>query len=348
MAHAISKRKNGMYEMAYVGEKPWHGLGQELTPDAPLETWATEAGMDWTVQRSYVRYATGMSAAGPVLREWKDWHTLFRSDSGDPLGMVSSEYKVVQPRDVLEFFRDLLEVLGWKMCTAGTLHGGRKFWAMADINADYSLLGVDRLVGRLLFATAVDGSMRNIIKNVVERVVCANTLAIALGETGAVEVQVSHRSHFDEAKVKKQLGIAVDSFQRFMKVAQDLCSKDMSPMQAEANTVALLAKDAKLQQAIAEVGARNVLRDRGEMQLEYQAVKQTSGYRKIMALFDGHARGAGLATADGTAWGWVNSVTEYYDHHFGARTVDNRMASAWFGFGDAQKKKALQLAQVDA
>jgi hypothetical protein len=42
--------------MAYVGETPWHGLGQSLTPDANLDTWTREAGFDWTVKKGAIAY----------------------------------------------------------------------------------------------------------------------------------------------------------------------------------------------------------------------------------------------------------------------------------------------------
>ena len=209
MAHAITQRANGFNEMAYVGNKPWHGLGQELREGATIEEWVVAAGMDWKVQRSKVRYATGAGQGAADFAEWPDFHVLMRSDTKAPLGLVSDGFKVVQPHATLEFFRDLVEVAGFKLETAGTLHGGRKFWALASIGAEDRIVGRDLVKGKLMLATACDGTMNTIAKNVAERVVCANTLAIALGERGAPEVRVSHRSTFDAAAVKAQLGVAV-------------------------------------------------------------------------------------------------------------------------------------------
>jgi len=47
MAHEIAKTADGRDAMAYVGDTPWHGLGQVLTADASLDTWATESGLDF-------------------------------------------------------------------------------------------------------------------------------------------------------------------------------------------------------------------------------------------------------------------------------------------------------------
>src|SRR3954471_24052739 len=169
MAHAITVRSDNFAEMAYVGAKPWHSLGQELTDGASIETWLTAAGMDWSIERSRVRFATGDNQSGAEYTAWDDYHVLMRSDTKAPLGMVSDTFQVVQPSDVLEFFRDLVEAAGFKISTAGTVHGGRKFWALADMGANDRIVGNDMVRPNLLLATACDGTMRTIAKNVTER-----------------------------------------------------------------------------------------------------------------------------------------------------------------------------------
>lgn len=65
---------------------------------------------------------------------------------------------------------------------------------------------------------------------------------------------------------------------------------------------------------------------------------------KVMALFDGHGRGAELASSKGTAFGLLNAVTEFVDHERRARSTDHRLESAWFGQGASVKEKALNQA----
>lgn len=320
MAHAITQRANGFNEMAYVGNKPWHGLGQELREGATIEEWVVAAGMDWKVQRSKVRYATGAGQGAADFAEWPDFHVLMRSDTKAPLGLVSDGFKVVQPHATLEFFRDLVEVAGFKLETAGTLHGGRKFWALASIGAEDRIVGRDLVKGKLMLATACDGTMNTIAKNVAERVVCANTLAIALGERGAPEVRVSHRSTFDAAAVKAQLGVAVGSFERFIVDARRLAARVVSGAEANATIAGALGFD------------------------DADAAVDNRAYRKILALFQGEGRGSREAGVRGTAWGLVNATTEYVDHHVQSRSLDNRLDAAWFGRGDALKRDVMQRA----
>jgi phage/plasmid-like protein (TIGR03299 family) len=102
----------------------------------------------------------------------------------------------VQPRDILEFYRDLTERSGFELETAGSLKGGRKIWALARTGQTGLLKGNDRTNAYVLLATACDGTMATTAQFTSVRVVCNNTLAVALnGQTQSVKV--SHRSVFD-------------------------------------------------------------------------------------------------------------------------------------------------------
>src|SRR3546814_12556175 len=107
---------------------------------------------------------------------------LYRSDTKAPLAVVSKRFQVVQPGEILEFYRDLTEVGGFELETAGVLREGRKFWALARTGQSVSLKGRDRVDGYLLLATACDGTLATTAQFTSVRVVCKNTLSIALGD----------------------------------------------------------------------------------------------------------------------------------------------------------------------
>ncbi len=325
MSHMITNT-NGKNEIAYVGETPWHGLGQQLERGASIETWLEAAGMNWKVQRSKVRYATAAGQAMPAMREWPEHHVLFRSDTKAPLGLVSDHFKVVQPKQILEFFRDLCATNRFSLETAGTLRGGSVYWALAKIDEQAAIAAGDVMLGYVLLSTACDGSRRTTAKNVAERVVCKNTLDMADGETGKQEVTVSHRSVFDEKEVKMDLGLVHDSFAKFMRDARELAKFKLPKQGAVDLTLALLSGD----------NYTALTKD------EREAVLGSKHAQAIARLYAGAGRGSNLASANGTAWGFLNAVTEYVDHHYPARSNENRLNSAWFGFGERMKNDALK------
>jgi len=158
MVAAVTVRKNGKAEMAYVGETPWHGLGNVLKPGASISTWIKEAGMDWSVERTPVLFDSGRAGT----KSWDDNHVLFRSDSRKPLAVVSDGYQIVQPGQVMEFFRELCETNKMTMETAGTLFGGRRYWALARTGHQFTIGMKDIVKQYVLLATSCDGSMATI------------------------------------------------------------------------------------------------------------------------------------------------------------------------------------------
>lgn len=98
MAHLVET-------MAYVGQTPWHGLGNQLAPRQSIETWAKQAGMDWTIKEAPVSFMTGGAQHLRSIKSFEDHKVLYRSDTEAPLSVVSQRFRVVQPREVLEFVR---------------------------------------------------------------------------------------------------------------------------------------------------------------------------------------------------------------------------------------------------
>lgn len=306
--------------MAYVGATPWHGLGNRLEAFQPLEVWADAAGMNWRIEETDVMFRAG-SHELDAMKAFSAQKVLYRSDTLAPLSTVSKRYQVVQPSQVLEFYRDLTEVGGYQLETAGVLKGGRKLWALARTGQSTTLAGGDEVRGYLLLATACDGTLATTAQFTSVRVVCNNTLQIALGrDRGAVKVP--HRSQFDAQAVKDQLGIAISSWDGFMVRMHELADRKVSQSESERFFQRLFTYQWEKPEAD------------GPMKMNER------GLKAALNLFEGAGRGANLPSAAGTAWGLVNSVTEYVDHQQRARNPGNRLDSAWFGAGAMLKQKA--------
>jgi len=312
--------------MAYAGEKPWHGLGNKLTTLQPIDAWKRQAGMDWMIEESEVRYITGNHTVG-AIHTFPEQKVLYRSDTKRPLAVVSKRFQVVQPEEVLEFYRDLTEHAGFELETAGVLKEGRKFWALARTGQSTTLKGKDQVNGYLLLATACDGSLATTAQFTSVRVVCNNTLQIALGDNRGA-VKVPHRSEFNADTVKQQLGITVAPWNRFVAKMKDLVACPVDPDSVDGLLRRMLTYPGQPGQA---------------------PVVNEQAMRSVRALYDGGGRGAQLASSRGTAWGLLNSVTEYVDHHRRARSDDHRREAAWFGQGAQFKQRAWdELVQLTA
>jgi phage/plasmid-like protein (TIGR03299 family) len=307
MAHLVET-------MAYRNATPWHGLGNRLSEGQPLEVWLREAGMEWRILGAPVQYQ-----AGSELHDFNDQKVLFRSDSLQPLSVVSKRYQVVQPHEVLEFYRDLVEVGGFELETAGVLKGGRKLWALAKTGQEAVLRGGDRMKAYLLLATACDGTLATTAQFTAVRVVCNNTLQMAVGDSSGA-VKVPHSTKFDPELVKRELGVGVSAWDRFIHGMKALSERRVTAGEAEAFAKQTFALPA------------------------YSDTATEAASDAVLSLFHGKAIGAALESANDTAFGLLNAVTEYIDHTRRARSPSNRLDSAWFGQGAALKQRALDAA----
>ena len=156
--------------MFYIREKPWHGLGIEVQ-EAPTSADALIcAGLDWEVFQKHVYTEDGSFITGYKVN--------VRSTDNAMLGIVSDRYKVVQNKDAFRFTDDLLGE-GVTYETAGALQGGRKVWMLAKMPQKY-IIGGDEIAPYMVVMNSHDGSSGIKVAMTPIRVVCQNTLNLAL------------------------------------------------------------------------------------------------------------------------------------------------------------------------
>jgi len=221
----------------------------------------------------------------------------------------------------LEWFRSLVEVSGFELETAGVLHNGRRFWALAKTGKEAVLKGNDTVKGYTLLVSSCDGTLASTATPTVIRVVCQNMLAMALNGNSAA-IKVPHSTTFDPNAIKKQLGIAVSSWDSFLYRMRTLSERKVKSHEA-------------LNYFLKVICATGVQVDPAQGLTNERALKT------VQALYDGKGHGSDLASASGTAWGLLNAVTEFVDHEKRARSQEYRLDSAWFGQGAALKQRAL-------
>lgn len=330
MAHELHF-KNGRASMAFTGGRtPWHGLGTDMPAGADLDDWRRLAGMDFTILETPAQFEDRHGRFHLFPRR----KVLYRDDNSAPLGLVSDGYRVVQPGQVMDFFRDLTEQAGFTMETAGALYDGQKYWALARVAADAFVLDArDRIKPYLLLTTSCDGTMATQARLTTVAVVCQNTLTMALS-AGRPEVKVSHRATFDEGDVKAQLGISADK-------AQAAFDESMDTFRSLAR--APLGGFDMVRMTLQAFGHSPDEMDRKQLEEAAKSRGPTlvgTAAHTGRGLLGAHIGGRGPETA----WGWVNAVTQYADHAAKAKSPSHRLDSAWFGEAEKMKRRALQLA----
>lgn len=320
MAHELASSN----DIAYVGETPWHGLGNKLPKNQPIEVWQKSAGMDFEIKQTDVLFNAANGDGNLLnLRSNPDATVLYRSDNNEALSVVSKRYKVVQPKDVLGFYRDLVSVGGFELETAGILKGGKKLWALARTGQETLLPGLDKVKAYLLLATSCDGSLATTAQFTSVRVVCNNTLQMAVGASKGA-IRVPHSTTFDPAAVKQELGLGMTAWEAFMASIKAMSNRPVNKFEAMSYLV-------------------NVL---GDPALPLNDQPNQKAIQTVYGLYSGEGRGSKLQSANGTAWGLLNGITEYVDIHRRARNQDYRLDSAWFGQGAQIKQRGLAAAMA--
>ena len=316
-------------QICYLGSRAdvWHHKGNEMLPGETVAEWCKKSGLDWTAVK--VPALADCSSLGQGLRPMRDRSFVVRSDTAAPLGYVSGEddgegYRIVQPAEVLDWFARYIGVDDrFALDTAMSLKGGALIAVTAKFNGALSVLGEDHKA-RLLMTTSFDGSASTINQMTMTRVVCNNTLNIALADKRA-SVKTRHSSAFDPAKVGAELAGLAASVEGYTAMAEAMVAIHLSARQVSDMFKKLLA-------------------------IPFDAVEADISTKKMnvfLALGDAYTATVAEGTQAGTAWTALNAVTRFVDHERatrgGASPVEARFLSAQFGSGAALKAQAHKL-----
>lgn len=313
MAHLIEKR-DGIDQFAYVGDRAWHGLGQELQPGATPDDMKKAAGLDWRVVEKplYVQNADG------TFSQINTHKQIARDVDNAQFSVAGIDWTPTQNDDFFKFCTEFCTD-GRFVETAGALRGGKTPFALVNLGKDFSVgKPSDKVRSYLLLSWSHMVGRANRAKLVNERVVCANTEAIALGEDGAEYTQ-THSSSFDFDGVRSVLDIAISKIGEQVADYNKLTTVNLNnfdivkflqpmlqPMTAQELEAANLNENKFVEQLVAGVGRNKAMEE------VLDSIETAPG------------------AAPGTAWGVFNGLTYYTSHRVG-RVQDARLTSAWFG-----------------
>ena len=259
-------------------EKPWHGLGT-VVEEAPASADALRlAGLDWNVVQKDI-----FTNHGKV----DGYKANVRDIDNQVLGVVTDRYKVIQNVDAFAFTDELLGE-GVRYETAGSLQGGRKVWLLARLPREYIISG-ERITPYLVFSNTHDGSGAVRVAITPVRVVCNNTLNLAL-DTASRSFSMIHagdiRGKINEAR--QTLFMADTYMEHLGKEFEHLRKVKLTDQQVKEYIEVLLPieKDASM------LAAKNTRRLREDLRARYydapdlKNVGGNNAYRFINAVSD--------------------------------------------------------------
>lgn len=294
--------------MMYVGEVPWHGLGTKLDKPATAAEAMAAAKLDWTVGTEPLFLGNGDKV--------RDHVGIVRSDTRAVLGVAGNRFVPLQNSEAFAAFDAVVGSGQAIYHTAGSLGIGERVWLLAKLPGDIVVKGVDMTEKYMLLANGHDGGLSVKVGASPVRVVCANTLALALG---AKDNFVSVR-HTGDVKGRTEeafriLGVVNQKYDELAKFFNALAAK---PLFGE-----------NLGKVVADIFPAAA---DGEVSTRLKNIRST-----VMNRIE-NGKGSDLPGIGGTAWAAFNGVTEYLDHFRVMKgdkdseaTRSRRLDNIWFG-----------------
>lgn len=304
MAHEVES-------MAWAHQVPWHGLGVNVDPRISTDDMLVQAGLNWEVETVPVYTSDDPE---PIQGQF----AVRRATDRKVYDVVYKRWRPVQNKEILSFFREWVDAGDATLETAGSLRGGRQVWALANLKTGFKLPGGDAVKGYVLMVGSHESGKATLIRTTAIRVVCANTMAMALRSGTQAEVRWSHVSAFDPNVAKERLGVSREEISAFEKAAR---------------TLQKLKIDQKIAiDVLAPVFQPQV--DRADLDIEENWVPTI---QQIM-----WAEKKAVGAMPGSAWGLMNGVTYALDHMAKTQTPDGRFYASQLGHNAARKQEVFK------
>ena len=330
MAHEL-ETQNGVASFASFREPAWHGLGTVFTEEKNTAEMLAAANLNnWNVRLEDVNIPTHLSSD-------KNYQYVVRTNPTDNtqtdiLGVVGERYHVLQNEDLFSFGDNILDGGGrWE--TAGSIRGGRVVFGSLALERETVLdpTGVaDKVKTYLLINTSHDGSIAIQASITPVRVVCANTLNLALGaKRGKNAIKQSFKIRHTQtaegkiAVARETLGLANKYMDAFDMMANAMIQKEITAQQFNEIILAAYPKPEKDSKGAVK---------KWENKVDVINDIYTGQYNGMIA---------------GSAWGAFNALTERLDWHRNARGGSNEsLLAAASGFDatiTAEKNRLLKV-----
>lgn len=312
--------------IAWTGQKPWHGEGVEIDHLMTSAEALHYAKLDWDVELTPPTYAwNGQTMTDP------DHFQVVRQDNGVSLGVVGSRYTPVQNTEAFRVVDSICADNKARIEVCGALGKGEKVWTLARIDGDLRIgQSDDVLEPYLLMVNAHNGSLMFQVMLTIIRVVCQNTMAMALAQRAKMLMEgklccFRHSGNvIERAEIAREIfGLAQNRFAEFKEIATMLSYKKLTPEELDGyvKKVFPVNEEAKV------------------------TTKGDNIRDSIIRLFT-EGEGNQMPGVKGSLWAAYNGVTQFVDHHRGFNKTEknSRFAVTQLGTGAKLKDKAWDVA----
>jgi phage/plasmid-like protein (TIGR03299 family) len=311
--------------MAYVGEVPWHRQGKSVPPNVTAEEMIRAAGLDWEVEK---RPARGNKPTVNLRGEEKfSRYELVRvprakrEEQEVILGLVTDRYEPLQNSEAFNFFNPIVDRKAATYETAGALGDGERIWVMAQMPGAIEVVRGDKCLKYLLLSNAHTGQGSVIVKFTAVRVVCQNTLTMAMKD-GQSAFRVRHSAKMGERldEVSELIAAANQIYKDAAECFQKLAATPVKHRRMFDEYLAALFPKSESQ------------KKKGTNPPKWDYVREL--FETIPDLQ--------LPGVKGTLWAAYNAVTRFEDYREVKNESEaNRLNRVWFGAGADLKIKAL-------
>ena len=337
MPHDIAYTANGEAMMMFYGDKPWHGLGTEVSTLVTAPEAVRLAQCDYTVEAQQMMR---QDSSGQAI-EYPNRFALVRSDTNEALDIVSDRYEILQNIDTAQFADEVFAQGNAVIETCGALRGGRQFWMLARTPDTFEPVKGDPISRYILFSSSHDRSQALEVATTDIRAVCSNTVRFAM-DNAQYRVQIRHTASIHDRAVQTRRALRLgDAYHHLMMEGIDrLVRTPMRASEMDSYGAAFLNLDPTV-----------AATDR------HQYSQDALG--RLRELFEA-GRGQDIPGVSGTAYAALNATTEYLDYY---RRVslpnqgssedlqgtlsaqDARLHNSRFGRGQGQRDRGWNLLQ---
>lgn len=287
--------------MVSVRQVPWHGLGEVVEDQLTAAEALKKSGLDWEVEKRPIRIVDG--------RQIPDRFATVRTSDNSPLGIVGKRYTVLQNEAAFEFADSLVDDGSAKYETAGSLRGGSTIFLSMRIPEGIKVAGDDPIDLYLMLRNSHDGSSQATVSITPVRVVCMNTLNLALRNakrTWGTRHSGSMEGRIEEAR--RALELTFEYVDGFKELVDELTAKKISNRKFE-----------------------DIVKELTDVEAHAEGILEV--YRNA----------ENLNEIRGTAWGGVNAVGEYFDHGRNFRSDEAKFKSSINGRARRMRDEAQKL-----